>query len=189
MPERMSGTLGGDHGTDAARLPLTSAGRLKRGMHTYSLAQLRPLLATTPYRRIMWNRFIAFIGWPILDGQFSHAYMGGGYPTARVRPKDIDLILQTRASYGPEGFHVLERYFRVGLETIEQVYGIHLHFWMEDAPPGVCDYRTFFQYARPRETHAFDRQGLVRIPLDTPGIKEEFRELVGGIELLDDKPE
>jgi hypothetical protein len=187
MPERVN-AMKGRGGEYAAALPLTQTGRLVAGVHTYTLAELRPLVATTPYRRMMWSRFMAFLGLPILLGNFSYAYMGGGYPTETARPHDIDLVLQTREAYGPEAFHALERFFIFGLENIQEVYGIHLHFWMENAPPGICDFRAFFQYARPRLSHEFDQQGLVRIALLAPDIREQYQRLLGGFELPDEEP-
>ncbi len=137
----------------------------------------------------MWNRFIAFLGWPIMTGNFSYAYLGGGYPTDSARPKDIDLILQSSEPYGPAAFLALERFFRVGLDTIEETYGIHLHFWLENAPPGVCDFKAFFQYCRPEKAHDPDKQGLIRISLLDPNIRSHYRRMVAGFELLEDARE
>ncbi len=188
MPEWVSDTQQNSNGEDPAALPLTEDGRLRSGIHTYTLSQLRPLLATTPYRRAMWNRFIAFMGWPIMVEKFSHVYIGGKYPSEASRPQDIDLILQTLDPYGPGAFLALERFFRVGLDTIEKTYGVHLHFWMENAPAGVCDYKAFFQYSRPKMAEALIEQGLICVSLTDPDIKERYAEMVGGFEMLDDTP-
>ena len=79
-------------------------------------------------------------------------------------------------------------FFRVGLDSIEETYGIHLQFWMENAPPGICDYKVFFQHSRPQKSHDPDEQGLIRISLLDPNIRAHYRRVVGGFDLLDDKP-
>ena len=177
MSFQMHGTRGDVSSIVTGGLPLTDCGQLACGIHDFTLAQLRPLVATTPYRRAMWARFITFMGWPIMVNRFSHAYVGGGFVSLKEQPRDIDLILQTRCPYGPEAFQVLERFFSVGLETIHDTYTIHLHFWMENAPPGFSDYRIFFQYTRPEKQHPEkNRRALIRLSLLDPDIKRQFRD-------------
>jgi hypothetical protein len=107
--------------------------------------------------------------WPAQSGDFTSAYLGGGFISSRTDPDDIDLVLQTKHRYGPKAFKAVEPFFSAGLDKIQEVYGVHLHFWMDEAPAAICDFRVFFQYARPdRRVMKLDpARGVVRLNLTT----------------------
>ena len=104
----------------------------------------------------------------VATGKFSHAYIDGGFITNKAFPKDIDVILQTRAQYGAEAFAAMEPFFAKGIDTIYTKYSVHLHFWCEGFPGGLSDFRRFFQYLRPQDAAPLGlkedaRKGIVRI--------------------------
>jgi hypothetical protein len=54
---------------------------------------------------------------------------------------------------------------------------------MENAPPGMTDFRSFFQYERPEKSAArpFPKKGVIRIPLLVPDIRQQLREQLDGL--------
>ena len=182
MPNVKTEPLKVQSGAVSPGLNLAESGLLNLGLHTCTLAELRPLLATNPHREKMWQKLISFISWPILTRKFSYIFISGGYISLNEAPDDIDVVLQTRESFGPYAFKALEPFFSIGLESIREVYSVHLHFWMENAPPGMTDFRSFFQYARPEKSavRPFPKRGVIRIPLLVPDIREQLREQLDG---------
>lgn len=162
------------------RVPnLAESGLLNLGVHTCTLAELYPLVTTNDHRTKMWRKLISFISLPVLSRKFSYIFISGGYLSLHDTPDDIDVVLQTVEPFGAQAFKALEPFFAVGLETIREVYSVHLHFWMENAPPGMTDFRSFFQYTRPDQTTpaaTFSRRGLVRIPLLVTDIRRQIRD-------------
>ncbi len=121
-------------------------------------------------RRELWEKMHEFLAWAKSVGSFSHVYVDGGFITDKTVPEDIDLILQTSASYGPEAFAAMEPFFAKGLDSIHTHFSVHLHFWCEGFPGGLSDFRRFFQYLRPQEAaprglREGARKGIVRVKL------------------------
>jgi len=157
-------------------------GFLPVGVHDCTLDSLAPIVVFNEERRGQWLQLMAFLAWPVLNRRFTYAYIGGGYVSSKPSTRDIDLVLQTRSPYGPDAFTAVARFFAAGLAEIEEMYGVHLQFWMRDAPKGMRDYRAFFQYDRPDVLqHVLDPQrGIVRIDLHTPGLIDTLRRHMRG---------
>jgi hypothetical protein len=148
----------------------TYHGLLPEGVHDCELDDLQERLATNPQRELLWKRLVSFTEWAKSTDQFTCAYIDGGFITDKIFPEDIDIILQTRASYGPDAFIAMEPFFAEGMDTILQKYSVHLHFWCEGFPGGVSDFRRFFQYLRPQDAAPRGlkegaKKGIVRIAL------------------------
>lgn len=148
----------------------TYHGLLPEGVHDCRLEDLHERMVTNPQREELWRRLQAFIERARTTGQFACAYIDGGFITDKIFPEDIDVILQTRAPYGPEAFVAMEPFFAEGMEAIFTKYSVHLHFWCEGFPGGVADFRRFFQYLRPQDAAPRGlkegaKKGIVRIPL------------------------
>jgi hypothetical protein len=152
-------------------LPLfTYHGFLPEGVHETDLAQLKARFAINPERKILWERLESFLQWAISTGHFSDAYIDGGFITEKASPEDVDVILQTKAPYGPVAFQAMVPFFAKGIEAIYRSYSVHLHFWCEGFPGGMSDFRRFFQYLRPQDAAPLGlkedaRKGIVRIKL------------------------
>ena len=150
--------------------PLNYHGYLPEGTHDTSLDAMRERFVINPQRGLLWGRFLDFIKRVVETGLFSHAYIDGGFITNKPSPQDIDLILQTKASYGPEAFKAMEPFFAEGIDKIHTKYSVHLHFWCEGFPGGLSDFRRFFQYLRPQDAAPLGlkegaKKGIVRIKL------------------------
>lgn len=148
----------------------TYHGLLPEGVHQCKLEDLEEPLATNPQRIKLWKRLNEFIDWARSTDQFSCAYIDGGFITDKVHPEDIDVILQTRVSYGPDAFIAMEPFFSEGMDAIFEKYSVHLHFWCEGFPGGMNDFRRFFQYLRPQDAAPRGlkegaKKGIVRIEL------------------------
>jgi hypothetical protein len=117
------------------------------------------------------------LAWPICSGKFSHLYIDGGFISLKDHPRDIDIVLQTREPYGPAAFKAIEPFFVIGLDSIRETFTVHLHFWMENAPPGMIDFRSFFASNRRSHLHAaiMPETGLFRISLLEPDIRDIVR--------------
>jgi hypothetical protein len=150
--------------------PFNYHGYLPEGVHDTTLEVLRERLVINPERTILWQQLKEFLEWAIATGTFSHAYIDGGFITNKSLPEDIDVILQTKARYGPEALSAMEPFFSVGFDTIYTKYAVHLHFWCEGFPGGLSDFRRFFQYLRPQDAAPLGlkegtRKGIVLIKL------------------------
>jgi hypothetical protein len=150
--------------------PLNYHGCLPEGVHDCTLDELKERFAINPMRVELCERLQEFLRWALSTAEFSHAYIDGGFITNKARPEDVDVILQTRAPYGPEAFCAMEPFFAEGLDTIFEKYSVHLHFWCEGFPGGLNDFRRFFQYLRPQDAAPLGlkegaRKGIVRIKL------------------------
>jgi hypothetical protein len=150
--------------------PFNYHGYLPEGVYDTTLGELHRRLAINPKRIMLWERLQEFLQWAMATGHFSHAYIDGGFITSKSSPEDIDVILQTRASYGSEAFAAMEPFFAVGMDSIYTNYSVHLHFWCEGFPGGLSDFRRFFQYLRPQDAAPLGlregaRKGIVRIKL------------------------
>ena len=148
----------------------TYYGLLPEGVHDCKFEELEELLATNPQRSTLWLRLVEFVKWVRSTEQFTCVYINGGFITDKADPEDIDVILQTRASFGPEAFLAMEPFFAEGLDVIFAKYSVHLHFWCEGFPTGVSDFRRFFQYLRPQDAAPRGlkegaRKGIVRVEL------------------------
>lgn len=154
-----------------AQLPsFTYFGYLPEGIHDCALEELRERLATNPQRERLWEHLANFLAWARATGNFSQAYIGGGFVSEKYLPKDIDVVLETRFPYGPEAFRAMEPFFAFGLEKIFETYSVHLHFWAEGFPGGINDFRRFFQYMRPQDAAPLGlkegaKKGIVRLSL------------------------
>ena len=150
--------------------PFNYHGYLPEGVHNTTLDQLQERLVINPQRTVLWKRLREFLRWADTTGAFSHAYIDGGFITNKSQPEDIDVILQTRASYGTAAFAAMEPFFAVGIDTIYLKYSVHLHFWCEGFPGGLSDFRRFFQYLRPQDAAPLGlregaKKGIVRLKL------------------------
>ena len=149
MPNVKTGPLKVQEEDCLSRLTWPRAACSISGFTTALWPSYRPLVATNRHRHKLWRKLMGFLAWPILTRKFSYVFISGGYLSLHETPDDIDIVLQTREPFGPHAFKALEPFFSIGLESIHEVYSVHLHFWMENAPPGMTDFRSFFQYARP----------------------------------------
>jgi hypothetical protein len=145
-------------------------GFLPEGVHQTTLVELRERFATNPKRKELCQRLQKFLDWATSTGEFSRAYINGGFITNKTEPEDVDVILETRARFGPAAFTAMEPFFAQGIDSIYEVYSVHLHFWCEGFPGGMSDFRRFFQYLRPQDA----------APL---GLKEEARKGIVQVEL------
>lgn len=161
----------------AARFSPTHRNLSRRGYQTYTLAALRPLVVTNAHRRDLWFKLIAFLSWPIMAAKFSQLYVDGGFASSKESPNDVDIVLQTREAYGPAAFKAIEPFFAVGLDSILATFNVHVHFWMENAPPGIVDFRAFFlRRHRPRfHTSQDPANPQFRVALDAPDILDCLR--------------
>lgn len=145
-------------------------GHLPEGVHDTTLECLRERIVFNPGRAVLWQRLEEFLRWAVATGEFSYAYIDGGFITNKIAPEDIDIILQTRVRYGPEAFTAMEPFFSKGIDVIYATYSVHLHFWCEGFPGGLSDFRRFFQYLRPQDAAPLGlregaKKGIVRIKL------------------------
>ena len=148
----------------------TYHGLLPEGIHDCQLEEMEEKLVTNPQREVLWRRLKLFIEWARATDRFSCAYIDGGFITNKIFPEDIDVILQTRVSYGPDAFLAMEPFFVEGMDKILEKYSVHLHFWCEGFPGGMSDFRRFFQYLRPQDAAPRGlkegaKKGILRIPL------------------------
>ena len=155
---------------DAPLPPFNYHGYLPEGVHETTLARMRERFVINPKRVGLFERFEQFLNWAVSTGHFSHAYIDGGFITNKCSPEDIDVILQTRAGYGPEAFRAMEPFFAEGIDAIYAKYSVHLHFWCEGFPGGLSDFRRLFQYLRPQDAAPLGlkegaKKGIVRITL------------------------
>jgi hypothetical protein len=153
----------------AALPPLNEHGFLPQGIYDTSLRELEMRFATTPARKICWQRLLTFLR-EVRGEAFSHIYLGGGFISSASSPGDIDVVLQTRSEFGPEAFKAMEPLFAQGLEAIYRRYHVHLHFWCEGFPADIHDFRDFFQNIRPGLAFPIEypdetKRGIVRITL------------------------
>jgi hypothetical protein len=130
----------------------------------------------------MWLQMASFLSFPALSPHFSHFFLGGGFVSKKEDPLDIDLVLETMMPYGPEALASIARFFALGLEPIQKMYGVHLHFWMQDCPSFLSDYRTFFQYDRRADSgFKFDAsRGVARLELKSPEVLSHLRAAIRG---------
>ena len=149
--------------------PFNYHGYLPQGVHATTLEQIRDRFVINPRRTLLWERLQQFLG-KIIPAHFSQAYIDGGFITNKASPEDIDVILQTRAPYGPEAFDAVAPFYAEGIPAIFEKYSVHLHFSIEGSPSGVSDFRLFFQYIRPQDAAPLGlkegaRKGIVVIQL------------------------
>jgi hypothetical protein len=145
-------------------------GYLPEGIHETDLASVQERFVTNEIRAKLWRRLQLFLEWAKAAGSFSDAYINGGFITNKTAPEDIDVILQTKASYGPDAFAAMTPFFAEGIDCIYEKYSVHLHFWCEGFPGGMSDFRHFFQYLRPQDAAPFGlkegaKKGIVKIRL------------------------
>ena len=150
--------------------PFNYYGYLPEGVHDTTLDELKARFAINPKRVILWDRLQEFLDWAMETGNFSQAYIDGGFITNKPSPEDIDVILQTQVHYGPEAFAAMEPFFAMGIDEIYSKYSVHLHFWCEGFPGGLSDFRRFFQYLRPQDAAPLGlkegaKKGIVKIKL------------------------
>jgi hypothetical protein len=155
---------------DSILPPLNYHGCLPEGVHDCTFEQLQERFATNPTRMRLCERLHDFLRWALSIGEFSHAYIDGGFITDKALPNDIDVIMQTRAPFGPEAFRAMEPFFVKGYDAIFETYSVHLHFWSEGFPSGLNDFRRFFQYLRPQDAAPLGlsesvKKGIIRIKI------------------------
>jgi len=163
-------------------LHFEDTGYLKSGVHSCTLEMLQTLTFTNPHRRSLGDKLLKFLKWPYEAKTFMNAYIGGGFVSDRPFPVDVDLVLETKSPFGPEAFAAIEPFFLGGLDKILGEYSVHLHFWMENAPKSVLDYRSFFQYERPtrKSTFNLEGKGILRLSL----VSEEVAQKMESLELF-----
>jgi hypothetical protein len=145
-------------------------GFLPEGVHPTTLGELQERFATNPKREILFGKLQKFLEWASATNQFARVYINGGFITGKSDPEDVDVILETRAHFGPDAFSAMEPFFTHGIEAIHQTYSVHLHFWCEGFPGGMSDFRRFFQYLRPQDAAPLGlkegaRKGIVQLAL------------------------
>ena len=150
--------------------PFTYHGYLPEGVHDTAIDHLKQRFVTNLNRQLLWDRLQNFLLWATSTGNFDCAYINGGFITNKAAPEDVDVILQTKATYGPEAFAAMEPFFAMGIDAIYDTYSVHLHFWCEGFPGGMSDFRRFFQYVRPQDAAPRGlkedaRKGIVRVKL------------------------
>ena len=150
--------------------PFNCHGFLPEGVHPTTMEELKERFATTPTRVALFEKLSRFLEWAISTGQFSQAFVNGGFITSKPAPEDVDVILQTRADYGPAAFAAMEPFFAQGIGSIFEIYSVHLHFWCEGFPGGMSDFRRFFQYLRPQDAAPLGlkegaKKGIVQLKL------------------------
>jgi hypothetical protein len=101
------------------------------------MEEVRQLVCTGREREKMWMGLQSFLVHANVAANFSHLNLVGPFISRHRRPRAIDLVLQTRAPYGPAAFAALHPFFAFGLAEIRQRYGVRLHFWIEGAPPSL----------------------------------------------------
>jgi hypothetical protein len=150
------------------------------GVHELQLDELRSLVCSSPYRCAMWGRLAAFLAWPILSEDFSHAYVEGEFISALPYPKDIDLILQPAEPYGPAAFAAIQRYLDIGLDKIFRLHSVRLLFWMKNTPAIAADYHARFPNAPllrdPYLADSANEDGTIRIDLRAAEIVNQFHD-------------
>ena len=151
------------------------ASLLAAGLHDFTVKELASLVCFNEVRKKMWTRLATFLVLPASSACFAYAYIGGGFLSRKSTPHDVDVVLQTVLPYGPEAFLAISTFFVTGFERIKEDYGVHLHFWMEDAPPGVIDFRTFFQYERSKLPEMDPAKGVARVDLREQGNLSSLR--------------
>lgn len=150
--------------------PFNYHGYLPEGVHPTTREELKERFATNPVRLELHLKLQNFLDWAITTGQFSRAYINGGFITNKTNPRDVDVILQTSAPYGPAAFTAMEPFFAQGIDSIYEIYSVHLHFWCEGFPGAMSDFRRFFQYLRPQDAAPSGlkegaKKGIVQIEL------------------------
>jgi hypothetical protein len=150
--------------------PFNYHGYLPEGVHDTTVEELHARFVFNETRRALWERLKPFHIWATSTGSFCYAYIDGGFITNKAHPQDIDVILQTKAPYGPAAFAAMEPFFAAGIDKIYADFGVHLHFWCEGFPGGVSDFRRFFQYLRPQDAAPLGlregaKKGIVRVKL------------------------
>ena len=151
--------------------PLTSCGHLPEGIYESTLEEVVLRFANSAYRKNLWEGATKFLALATEGDGFSHAYLAGGFISAKVHPEDIDLILQPVEPYGVKAFKAMEPLFALGLDSIYRKYAVHLHFWCDAPPQAICDFREFFQLLRSTNSVDADegapetRRGLVKLSL------------------------
>ena len=150
--------------------PFNYHGYLPEGVHDTTVEELHARFVFNEPRRALWEKLKPFHVWVVSTGAFACVYIDGGFITNKAEPQDIDLILQTRAPYGPAAFSAMEPFFARGMDAIYADYSVHLHFWCEGFPGGLSDFRRFFQYLRPQDAAPLGlregaKKGIVRIKL------------------------
>jgi hypothetical protein len=156
--------------SDRSLPPFNYHGFLPEGIHVGTWPEIEARFVTNERRTFLWQRLQSFVERVVATGQFSHIYLDGGFITNKAEPDDIDLILQTRAGFGPEAFRAMEPFFQEGIDTILKNHAVHLHFWCEGFPGGMSDFRRFFQYLRPQEAAPLGlregaKKGIVKVTL------------------------
>lgn len=155
---------------DASLPPFNFHGCLPEGVHETTLEEVRSRFVINPKRVLLWERLEQFLHRAVATDHFSHACIDGGFITNKASPEDIDVILETRASFGPDAFRAMEPFFAEGIDAIHAKYSVHLFFWSQGFPGSMKDFRLFFQYLRPQDAAPFGlkegaRKGIVRVTL------------------------
>jgi hypothetical protein len=168
--------------TEKQSLQFEETGYLKAGVHRCTVEMLKTLTFTNPHRRNLGNKLLKFLKWPYEARSFVNAYIGGGFVSDRPFPVDVDLVLEAKSPFGPEAFAAIEPFFSRGLDKIFAEYSVHLHFWMENAPKSVLDYRSFFQYERCTRKNVFNLEckGILLLSL----VSEEVAQKMEPLELF-----
>jgi hypothetical protein len=160
---------------------------LREGVHDLNLEQLQKVVCTTPSRWSLWLRLLSFLTRPILDQQFSFAYIGGTVLSNRVQPEDVKVILETKEPFSSCGFTPLKSYIRDGQERIRQVFSVHLHFWIQDKPHNQLDHELFFSPRHPLIELGSSGETVVCVNLRNPKIFYQLRAVLDPFKDLNSK--
>ena len=107
----------------------------------------------------------------VIDSKnYSYAYIGGEFTTAKPSPREIDLILQTHDKLGPLAFQAIEPFLNLGLDKIHEKYSVRLRFWSERSSDGLDPIGDYFQDMRPNRSNVSTippngKKGVIRVQL------------------------
>jgi len=123
-----------------------------------TLDEVRQLVCSNLQREKLWLGLESFLVRTQAGMRFSHLNLAGAFASRVEHPREIELFLQTRASYGPAALAAIAPLLELGLDEIYRNYRIRLGFWIEGAPKEMCGYRNAI-------SSMTMRRDIVRVPL------------------------
>jgi GAF domain len=157
------------------KLKFDVTGRLRPGVHDFTLEELRTLVCVNSYRSTLWLQLLSFLGTPIISKVFSHAYFEGGLVSTADRPSSTTVTLAVKEPYVVRSTPVLEHYFSIGTEEILQMYSVKLNFWFECPSPEPFPHQKFFNLTPAWRNEPLS-SGFIRINLNSPDVITQFRD-------------
>jgi len=150
--------------------PFDREGYLPEGVYEACFELVIERFATNPIRKALCQRLERFLLTAIDSKNYSHAYIGGEFTTAKASPKEIEVILQIQDEDGSKSFQAVERTLGLSLDAIFKKYSVRLHFCSEGSSEGINDFQDPLLCLAPQETYpprveAGVEKGIVRIKL------------------------